>query len=183
MRMFVPGTAFTAARILFPRVAGKPRKSELTMATRVVPSSRTSARTVNSPALLVTGAPGPIPPTTGSKGSGVTFRTAIAARKSAHASSVDERMNDKAKRVRFMVVSAASHRKANATCMANLIHVLKGFDSAWSQSWPPSARTDSVTYLRKSLVLGAAAMVSALQALQALQAWQAKPIYFAALMA
>src|SRR6185369_762004 len=85
MMMLPGGISFTAWRTWFPSNAGNPRKSALTIATRVSPCANTSARTVNSPAFRVTRWDGPTPPLTGNKGSGVTVRTAIPARNSAAA--------------------------------------------------------------------------------------------------
>src|SRR5438132_284820 len=73
----------TLARAWLPSTEGKPRKSALTIATFVVSSASTRARTVRSPSLLLTGTDGPTPPETGSSGSGVTTRTAMPARNSA----------------------------------------------------------------------------------------------------
>ena len=62
--------------------------SALTMATRVLSCSSTRARTVSSPFFWVTTCEAPTPPLTGSNGSGVTWRTAMPARKSAETSKV-----------------------------------------------------------------------------------------------
>ena len=56
---FSGGISLMPARTLLPSVAGKPRKSALTIATRVLSCSRTSARTFNSPSLRVTLCYGP----------------------------------------------------------------------------------------------------------------------------
>src|SRR6266404_7738789 len=81
--MFWAGTSLTKDRTRLPSTAGNPRKSALTIATRVPSCSRTKARTVKCPSLWVTGCDGPTPPLTGNNGSGVTIRTLMPARKSA----------------------------------------------------------------------------------------------------
>ena len=79
MRIWDGGMVGICSRIRSPSTAGNPRKSVLTMATRVDPDSRTRARTVRSPRCSVTGWLGPTPPETGSHGFGVTIRVAMAA--------------------------------------------------------------------------------------------------------
>src|SRR5437867_4294526 len=93
--MFCGGMSFTWARALLPSCDGKPKKSALTMATRVSPSAKTSARTSSSPSLRDTACDAPTPPDTGSNGSGVTSRLATPAWNSAAPKANDARQRQR----------------------------------------------------------------------------------------
>src|SRR6185437_7102141 len=118
--MFSGGMPFILARARLPSTEGKPRKSTLTIATRISLFASTSARTVRSPSFFLTGLDGPTPPETGRSGSGVTTRTAMPARNSACATAAVKAMLKTAKNVLSFILpgecpTTFSHRFARRT--------------------------------------------------------------------
>src|SRR5216117_2955484 len=110
----------TRARALSPSTEGKPRKSALTIATLVLSSANTNARTVKSPSCLLTGLDGPTPPETGNSGSGVTTRTAIPARNSALVHVAANKRSKTGRRILVFMTARFSHRTRSATIQFRL---------------------------------------------------------------
>src|ERR1035437_4947460 len=114
MRILSGARRGTIARARSPRTEGNPSRSRLTTATVSLSARKTMARAVNSPCLDLAGDGVPIPPLTGSRGSGVMIRRATPASNAgladwAYAPYSDIRQREmEEKRLRIMFVPADS---------------------------------------------------------------------------